>query len=190
MATKYHLADHGPDICRVNERNPKSRGCPYGGVSGKEDHFTSLAEAETAYERKMEESGNGLVASSMSQENKPESVKVHLQKALTERCKRSFEQMAANSYYGLSKHPRHGGYIADSSQSLKRFCDKFSDSLDNEVEPEINYVEGTDEEVISSIYISELKLEIENQNAEDDMAQIEEYRDQRFQDEFTYRNAG
>lgn len=189
MATKYHLANHGPDICRVNESNPNSRGCPFGGASGKEDHFNSMAEAETAYERKMEETGNGLVANSMSQRTKPESEKTHLQKGLTESYQRNFEQMAANSYYGISKHPRHGGYIADSSQSLKRFCDKFSDNLDNEIEPEINYVEGTDDEVISSIYISELKLEIENQNAEDDMAIIEEYRDQRFQDNFTYMNS-
>lgn len=187
MATKYHLAPHGPDKCGVDASKPNSRGCPFGGESGKENHFDSMQEADDAYAKKMEESGNGTVANPVRAKGVAPIPNTDLASSLTSSYKKNFDQLASDSYYGISKHPRHGGYIADSSEALQRFCNKFSSNLDDEIEPEITYVEGSDDEVIQSVYVSELKIEIENQNAEDDMEQIREYQDNRWEADRLWR---
>lgn len=169
---RYHLAPQGPDICRADPSNPKAKGCPYGGVSGSENHFDTMAEAESAYERKMESEGNGLVASAATSEPRLTA----LQSGIKGVCQKNLDALVADSYYGVSGDPQ-SGYTADSSEALSRFKDAFIAKLDDEVDPEVIYEDDSDNEVIRSIYIAELDLEIENQNADDDMRELEEYRD-------------
>lgn len=49
MATRFHLTPEGPKPCSVDPSNPNSRGCSY----GEGGHYSSPAEAETAFAEKM-----------------------------------------------------------------------------------------------------------------------------------------
>lgn len=166
---RYHLAPQGPDICRADPSNPKAKGCPYGGASGSENHFNTMAEAEVAYELKMESEGNGLVATAATSEPRLTA----LQSELKVVYKKRFDAIAEDSYFGLSRDG--SGYVADSTESLIRAKDEFIHQVGYEVDPEIRYDEDSDGEVIRSIYIAELDLEIENQNVDDDMDELREY---------------
>lgn len=168
---RYHLAPQGPDICRADPSNPKAKGCPYGGASGSENHFNTMAEAEVAYELKMESEGNGLVATAATSEPRLTA----LQSGIKGVCQKNLDALVADSYYGVSGDSQ-SGYIADSSEALTRFKDAFIAKLDDEVDPEIFYEDDSDNEVIRSIYIPELDIEIENQNADEDMRELQEYR--------------
>lgn len=53
----YHLTPDGPKPCSVDPSNPRSRGCSY----GSSDHYSSLPEANRAYEVQLEaEAGDHL----------------------------------------------------------------------------------------------------------------------------------
>lgn len=53
MAKRFHIGENGPGECGVDPSNPNSRGCPFGGESGDENHFDSMKEAQDAFEKKM-----------------------------------------------------------------------------------------------------------------------------------------
>ncbi len=172
---RYHLAPQGPDICRADPSNPKAKGCPYGGESGSENHFNTMAEAEAAYEQKMESEGNGLVAASASAaKSSSGSPQTALGAALTPVYRKKWDAIASDSYFGLTR--TDSGYVADSSESLLRAKDEFILQVGYEADPEVEYEEGSDGEVVRSVYIAELDLEISNQNVEDDMDELREYR--------------
>ena len=65
---KFHIGDSGPSICRVDLSNPNSRGCPFGGESGNENHFDSLAEVEEAFSSMMEKDGFSPTGQSFSKD--------------------------------------------------------------------------------------------------------------------------
>lgn len=48
MAKRFHLGTRGPSVCEAVKGN-----CPYGGESGSENHFNTLAAAAGAYETSM-----------------------------------------------------------------------------------------------------------------------------------------
>lgn len=166
---RYHVGPQGPGICRVDLSNPRSKGCPFGGESGSENHFATMAEAESAYAEKMEASGNGLVASSST------STKIgKLQTELKAAYRKRFDNLVADSYYGVSTDAK-GNLVADSSEGLKRFTDGFAASVSHEVDPEIDY-EDYDAGIIRSVYIEELDISIENQNLKDDLDELADAR--------------
>lgn len=178
---RYHLAPHGPDICRADPSNPRSKGCPFGGVSGSENHFDTMAEAESAYERQMEADGNGIVATAAVAQPRIKA----LEDELKERFRESFDSLVADSSYGVSLDPKHG-FIADSSEGLERLRSAFVARTSDEIEPEVIYADNSDGEVIQSVYISRLGIEIENQNADEDMRDLQELRQMRADDAREY----
>jgi len=173
---RYHLGPKGPGVCRVDVENPRSKGCPYGGESGSENHFATMAEAEGAYAEQMEASGNGLVV--VSARLKPRAkispfvgnLAADLKRAARDR----FDVLAADSYYGVSKDSK-GNFVADSSEGLERFKDSLIRSSGYELDPEIDYADS-DAGIIGSIYIKELDLSVENQNLEDDLQSLHDDR--------------
>lgn len=178
---RYHLAPHGPDICRADPSNPRSKGCPFGGDSGSENHFDTMAEAESAYGRQMEADGNGLVAPATTAATAG-ARETALGTELKQRFRKSFDSLVADSYYGISGNA-NSGFVADSTESLERLRDAFTESVDDEAYAETIYEDDCDDAVIRSIYIEELDIEIENQNSDED-------RDEYFQalDDRRYEN--
>ena len=50
MAAEYHITPEGPRRCSVDKSNPKSKGCPFGGV-----HFDSFDDAMEVYTEELRE---------------------------------------------------------------------------------------------------------------------------------------
>lgn len=174
---EYHIGPNGPAPCGVDLSNPRSTGCPFGGASGTDNHFKTAAEAEGAYARQMEEKGHGLVANAAVS-----STKLSAQDAaLKEKCQKTLNELVADSSYGVSHDPKLG-FLADSSEGLERLRNDFTDRLDGDSDPDVNYEPDSDGEVIRSVYIAELDIEIENQNFDDDMRELGEYRQMRADD--------
>ena len=71
MGKRFHIGDNGPFICKVDPSNPNSRGCPFGGESGNENHFDSMEEAKKVFESRMEKE-SGLWNSPLSREDSRE----------------------------------------------------------------------------------------------------------------------
>ena len=163
---RYHLGPQGPGVCRVDLSNPRSKGCPFGGESGSENHFATMAEAESAYAEQMETSGNGLVAASTSAVAKVGPLEERLKGVF----RGHFNTLIADSSYGVS-HDSKLGFIADSSEGLERLRSAFVTRTSDELDPEVDYADS-DGEIIRSVYIKELDIEIENQNLEDDLDQL------------------
>jgi len=170
-AVRYHLGANGPGVCSADPDNPRAKGCPFGGASGVENHFSTMAEAETAYEKQMESEGNGLVVKVAVPKPKatiaPKPSVISLTAELRGAFKNSFEELVADSSYGISHDPRYG-YTADSSEGLERFKDGLLKRSGYELDPEVRYADD-DREVIQSIYIEELDIEIDNDGANEDL---------------------
>lgn len=171
QATRYHLAPHGPDVCRADPLKDKARGCPFGGASGNENHFATMAEAEQAYEAQMESEGNGLVATAATTGASagPNS----LQGALNRVFRTHFDDMVSDSYYGLSR-ASDGGFVADSTEGLERFRADFMAKTGDEIDPVANLGPKPYSGVIQKLSIPELNIEIRNQNYERDVQEIGE----------------
>jgi hypothetical protein len=170
---RYHLGPQGPGVCRVDTGNARSKGCPFGGESGSENHFATMAEAEVAYADQMEASGNGLVAASASSTSR--AATPDLQTQLQGVFRNRFDILVADSYYGVSADSE-GGFVADSSEGLERLKSQFVASVDHEIDPEIDYADE-DQLVISSVHIEELGINIKNQNIEDDLQSLHDDRE-------------
>lgn len=170
QATRYHLAPHGPDICRADPSKPKAKGCPFGGASGNENHFPTMEEAERAYEVQMESSGNGLIAASVSSDRSFDP-RTTIRKAVIS----TFNNLVSDSSYGVSEDL--DGFTADGSEGLKRFCEDFAVTSGGDFGLETRYEDGSDEQVIRSVYISGLDIEIRNQNSEMDLEELDGYRE-------------
>lgn len=169
----FHLGPNGPGRCSVDPSNPNSTGCPYGGESGEEDHYKTREEAEVVYGKRMESEGHGVVAPSTSQKK---TVRTPFQRSMREGFRRRLNDLVSDSSYGVSKGPR-GSYVADSSEGLERLQRAYAARLsDDDAEPQINYEEDSDGEVVSSVYIPQLGLEIQNQNVDRDMDEVNEFR--------------
>jgi len=174
---RYHLGPQGPGVCRVDKGNARSKGCPFGGESGSENHFATMAEAEVAYAEQMEASGNGLVA--VAARVKP-GIKIspfvsNLAADLKTAARNRFDALAADSYYGIRSDAK-GNFLASSSEGLERFSENITKSSGYEIEPEIDYADS-DAGIISSIYIKELDLSVENENLEDDLQSLHDDRE-------------
>lgn len=170
QATRYHLAPHGPDICRADPSKLKAKGCPFGGASGNENHFPTMEEAERAYEAQMESSGNGLVATAVSSDRDSDSRTTVRRVGM-----RTIDDLVSDSSYGVSEDL--DGFTADGSEGLKRFCDDFTAHSGGDFGLETRYEDGSDEQVIRSVYFSGLDIEIRNQNSEMDLEELEGYRE-------------
>ncbi len=148
---EFHLGPEGPGPCNADPANPKSKGCPFQST----DHFSTEAEAYQKFEEAMENAGYGI-GSSLSKED--------IEKVF---LKTHFDRLVADPSYGIVKHEKYG-WVADGSQGLRSFIDTYfgdTDGYDIDYDTEPN----TDGEVIRSIYIEELDIEIENQNLDEDM---------------------
>lgn len=187
-AARFHIGSNGPDICRADPSNPNAKGCPFGGESGTEDHFSTMAEAEVAYEKRMEAEGNGLVASRTRVPAKVSiPVRPSVQKLATElntAIRGKFDALIADSSYGVSHDPKFG-YIADGTEGLDRLRNQFIRSSGYELDPEVHYADD-EGEVIEHIEIPELGIIIDNQNVKEDLDEIASYRSMAGDDHASY----
>lgn len=169
---EFHIGPNGPGSCDADPSKPNSTGCPYGGSSGSENHFKTMGEAEGYYAETME-AEHGLFNTAPADRTPQQST---LSPFLQRKYKKTFEALAANKAYGLSRGLRDD-YIADDSEGLRRFANELEEQGDGHLSIDIEYEPDTDDEVIRSINIPELKIEIENQNSDEDASEFFEYRD-------------
>lgn len=67
---RYHIGENGPGPCGADPNNPKSRGCPYGGESGDENHYATEQEAVKAFELQLaQQYGNLATLSKVAKSN-------------------------------------------------------------------------------------------------------------------------
>lgn len=195
---EFHVGPNGPAPCSVDPGNPRSTGCPFGGDSGTDNHFKTMSEAEDSYAKQMEEKGHGLFATAASSStaakslstaaNRGSTVQIApgaLPPALQQQFKNKLDELVADSSYGISVHPKYG-FVADSSEGLGRLNSDFIARTGDELDPEVVYEDGSDDEVIRSVYIKELDIEIENQNFQDDMRELYELQQMRADDRREY----
>lgn len=168
---RYHLGPKGPGICRVDPANPRSTGCKFGSDS---EHYATVEAAEQAYAEKMEAEGNGLVAdSATAQDSGASNGSESLQGSLNRVFRTQFDDMASDSYYGLSR-ASDGGFVADSTEGLERFRTDFMAKTGDEIDPVANLGPKPYRGVIQKLSIPELNIEIRNQNYEQDVQEIRE----------------
>ncbi len=166
---RYHLGPNGPGICRVNPDNPRSTGCRFGRDS---EHYATVEAAEEAYAQKMEAEGNGTVANS-AQAPGADSTESDLQGSLNRVFRTHFDDMASDSYYGLSR-ASDGGFLADSTEGLERFRSDFIAKTGEELDPVANLGPKPYSGVIQKLSIPELNIEIRNQNYDQDVREVQE----------------
>lgn len=187
-AVRFHIGSNGPDICRADPSNPNAKGCPFGGSSGDENHFATMGEAETAYERRMEAEGNGLVASRTRVAPKVSiPVKPSVQRltaSLHTAFRSKFDELVADRSFGVSRDPKLG-YIADGSEGLERLRSSFVRKSGYELDPHVEYADD-DREVIEHIEIRELGITIGNQNVKADLDEVASYRSMAADDHGSY----
>lgn len=62
MSARFHIGNNGPGLCRVDPLNTHSKGCPFGGETGVENHYNTQEEAVMAFEKQLE-SEHGIITS-------------------------------------------------------------------------------------------------------------------------------
>lgn len=169
-AVRFHIGANGPDICRADPTNPRAKGCPFGGESGTENHFSTMEEAGRVYEQQMESEGSGLMAVATkvrpSTKVKVTPLAVSLATELKGIFKNKFEGLVSDSSYGISKE--RNGYSAESTEGLERFRSQLMRKTGYEIDPEVQYADD-EGEVIQSVYIQELGITIDNDGANEDL---------------------
>lgn len=151
---QFHIGKNGPASCSVDPSNPNSVGCPYGATG----HYATMAEAEAVYAETQASSlfpTTTRAANPIAIDRKKDALKL------------TFDGLVAQRCYGISYDSRAKSYTADDSESLQRFCNELEDSAEGELSVHISYDDEA-EDVIISVDVPELELEIENQNAEED----------------------
>jgi len=151
---QFHIGRNGPAPCSVDPSNPNSVGCPYGATG----HYSTLAEAEAVYAETQ--------ASSLFPTTTRANASIRMGRK-REDLQHTFDGLVAQRCYGISYDSRAKSYTADDSESLQRFCSELEDSANGELSVHISYDDEA-EDVIISVDVPELELEIENQNAEED----------------------
>ena len=156
---QFHIGRNGPGPCDSDPTNPRAVGCPY----TKDGHYDTLVEAEAVYEKLNQTNLFGTVS---KVKTVPDLSPLRIAQ------QKSFDELASKGIYGISFNSNRGDYVADDSESLQKFCDALQSDCD--LDPYIHY-DPEVEDVIRSVEIPELDLEIENQNADEDYREALEW---------------
>lgn len=167
---EFHIGPNGPGNCEVDPSKPNSKGCPFGGKTGSEDHFGTIEEAATVYAKKMEEEHGLFNTAPAKPSDQPKTLSPFLQRQYT----KTVEELVADKTYGISKDPKLG-YVADDSEGLRRFAEELEEKSDGHLSIDVVHEADTDDEVVRNVVVPELGLDIENQNFEEDVREYQEY---------------
>lgn len=66
---EFHIGPNGPGPCHADPLKPNSKGCPFGGKTGLEHHYTTIKEADASYVKIMEEN-HGMFSTSAARESR------------------------------------------------------------------------------------------------------------------------